>query len=139
METIEKILNQILKSQEEMKSEMIDMKSEMTKMKSEMTDVKSEMTSVKSEVTSVKSEVTKLGLIQENMQRDIKLLAEGHQNILETMDRRFDEIRDEFGQRLDEVEAAVVNLGEDVKFIKHKEFQNEESIFKLRESLKIAK
>jgi hypothetical protein len=40
---------------------------------------------------------------------------------------------------LNQVEAAVTNLGENVKFIKHKEFQNEESIFKLKESLKIGK
>jgi chromosome segregation ATPase len=121
------------------KVELADVKEEVSGIKGELADVKEEVSGIKGEIVGMKVEITKVGVLQEKMQKDIELLAEGHKNIIEIMDRKFDDMSKEVNNRLDEVEAAVTNLGEDVKFIKHKEFQNEESIFKLKESLKIAK
>jgi chromosome segregation ATPase len=167
MERIEKLLGKILESQERfeegqksmqneissikgeladvkeevsgIKVELADVKEEVSGIKVELADVKEEVSGIKGEIVGMKVEITKVGVLQEKMQKDIELLAEGHKNIIEIMDRKFDDMSKEVNNRLDEVEAAVTNLGEDVKFIKHKEFQNEESIFKLKESLKIAK
>jgi len=160
MEKIEKLLGQILKSQEKMEKDMFDMKGEISGMKgeisgikgeisgmkgeisgikSEMSGMKGEIADIKSEMSDMKGEITKLGILQEKMQKDIKLLAEGHENIIETMDRRFNEIGEEFNGRLDEVEAAITNLSTDVKFVEQKELQNEKSIFRLKEDLKKAK
>lgn len=125
MEKIEKLLGEILESQERFEEGQRSMQNEISGIKGEMADMK--------------VEITKFGVLQEKMQKDIELLAEGHKNIIEIMDRKFNDVSKEVNDRLDELESAVTNLGEDVKFIKHKEFQNEESIFKLKESLKIAK
>lgn len=139
MENMEKLLNKILENQERFEKGQKSMQSEISGMKGEISDMKSEMTGMQGEMSDMKNEMTRFKVLQEKMQGDIELLSEGHKNIIEIMDRGFNEIRKDFNDRLDEVEAAVTNLGEDVKFIKHKEFQNEESIFKLKESLKIAK
>ncbi len=90
-------------------------------------------------IEKMEVELRKQGMIQERMQRNIELLVEGHNNILETIDRKFDEVKEEFNERLSEVEFTIADLSGDVKFIKHKSFENEENLFKLKESLRIVK
>ena len=48
-------------------------------------------------------------------------------------------MRQKFNDRLEEIETVITNFSEDVAFIKHKEYKNEENIFKIKENLKKGK
>lgn len=132
MENIENILKQILESQNRMENRFDNLENRFD-------NLEKKFDSFENNQEKMKSQLTKLEISQEKMQKDIELLAEGHKNILECMERQHKEIRDESNARLDEVEAATANLAGDIKFIKHKEFQNEESLFKLKETFKLVK
>ncbi len=125
LENIEKMLVKLLENQE--------------KMQDEISGIKSDISSMQGDICGIQKDITKQGIIQEIMARDIELLAEGHRTILEQNDRQHNEIRQQFNDRLEEIETAITNLSEDVVFIKHKEYKNEENIFKIRESLKKGK
>lgn len=118
MENIEKMLNQILENQISMQEDIRELKENQERMQQQL---------------------TKQNIIQEQMGKDVKLLAEGHENILEIIERRNQELKKELSDRFDEIEAAISDISNDVRFLEHKGYQNEKELFKIRESLKAAR
>ncbi len=167
LEKIEKMLVKLLENQEKMQGDISSMQGDISSMQGDISSMQGDISSMQGDISSMQGdissmqgnissmqgdissmqgnisnmqkEITKQGIIQEKMARDIELLAEGHKTILEQNDRQHNEIRKEFNDRLEEVETAITNLSEDVAFIKHKEYENEQNIFKLKENFKKGK
>ncbi|KGG79984.1 hypothetical protein Y919_08855 [Caloranaerobacter azorensis H53214] len=55
------------------------------------------------------------------------------------MERRNQELKKEFSDRFDEIEAAISDISNDVRFLEHKGHQIEKELFKIKESLKDAR
>jgi hypothetical protein len=83
--------------------------------------------------------LTKIEVLQEKMVKNLELLAEGHDNILETIERKDEEIRYEFNEKFIEIEAAIMNLSSDIRFMEKKGYENEKELFKLKENLRLAR
>ena len=153
MEKIEKLLSEILENQKKFDKRLDGMDKRLDDMEKRLDGVEKRLDGMDKRldgmdkrldgmdkrIEKMEVELRKQGMIQERMQRNIELLVEGHNNILETIDRKFDEVKEEFNERLSEVEFTIADLSGDVKFIKHKSFENEENLFKLKESLRIVK
>ncbi|QIB27507.1 hypothetical protein [Caloranaerobacter azorensis] len=137
MENIEKMLNQILENQMSMQEDIRELKENQISMQEDMIKMQDDMKELKENQEKVQQQLTKQSIIQEQMARDIKLLAEGHENILEIIERRDQELKKEFSDRFDEIEAAISDISNDVRFLEHKGYQNEKELFKIKESLKV--
>ncbi len=142
MEKVEKLLGEILENQKkfEKRFDGIDEKFDsidkrLDSMDERFDGIDDRLDGMDTKMEKMEVELRKQGIIQEKMKRNIELLVEGHQTILQTMDRRFEETKLELGERIEEVESAVTNLSTDLRFVEHKEYKNEKDIFNIKERL----
>ncbi len=104
---MEEILKQILEGQNSMREDISSMKEEMSSMKGEMSSIKEEM-------SSMKLEINKINIKIEDIDGKIKLLVEGHENILESNERNKSEIIKESNLRFDIIEKAIIKTNENL-------------------------
>ena len=90
----QELLQAILLEIKTMKQDLIDVKQDMSGMKQGLTDVKQNMSSMKQGLTDVKQDLSSMKqdirdnriLIENNVMRDIHLIAEQHTDIIEKLD-----------------------------------------------------
>ncbi len=99
---------------EKMYAEFLGFKDEMMAFKDEMTDFKDEMTDFKDEMTDFKEDTTsrlsRIEVLQENMDRDIKTIAEVQTSHMEQNERQHREMMAEFEEKTNLIEGAIRHL-----------------------------
>lgn len=105
------------KFQDEMtsfKDEMIGFKKQSEKFQDDMTDFKIEMTDFKNDMMKFKddtnSKLAKIQITQENMEKDIKLIAEVQGSHMEQNERQHKEMMDTVGDKIEVMEAAIRHI-----------------------------
>jgi len=89
----------ILEMLSQMQTDMTGMKADMTSMKADMTAVKDRLDRVEETQSAMQTTLTEVAITQENIVLpQLKLLAEGHQTLLETLapKNRVEALEEEF-------------------------------------------
>ena len=89
-----------------------------TKLENGQTDMKIQLKEVKEELKEVKQRLGKVEIIQETMQKDIKILLEGQESHNEQNNRSFKNIDTLAAENIELVHGALKNISKDTKEIK---------------------
>lgn len=90
-------------------------------------------------IKSIENKVDKNTLLLEKASKDIQTIAEVQENHISQNIKQHDKIINKLGSDIDILTTAVKSISKDLKFIEHKEFQNEKAIFSLKDELKVIK
>ncbi|SHH06530.1 hypothetical protein [Tepidibacter thalassicus] len=94
---------------------------------------------LKEELEPIKSQINENTQLLSELKTKINNLEQGQFNLeskLDTVSNKLDDFETKNAQRHIEI---IDKLNSDIEFIKHKEFKNEEDIFKLKKNLQIIK
>ena len=112
------IVDQMQKGQTRMESDISVLMQGQAELKSDVAELKSDVAELKSDVGNLKQEQTRINIIIENeMLRDIRILAEGHMYIISKHDK------------IDELDERVTKIETDTRALK----------FASREALRVVK
>lgn len=106
------------------------------------TDFSQRFDKIENEIDKLKTidkKVNKNTLLLEKTNKDIQTIAEVQENHINQNIKQHNEIINRLDSDIDILKTAVSNISKDLKFIEHKEFQNEKAIFNLKDDLKVIK
>jgi archaellum component FlaC len=87
----------------------------------------------------LENEVKKNSVLLEKNNKDIKTLAEVQENHINQNIKQHEEIINKLECDLSTIKTSIKSISKDLKFIEHKEFQNEKAIFDLKNDIKVIK
>lgn len=97
--------------------------------------MKDSISSLNNKVDNLETKVDKNTILLEKAQNDIKLLAEGHTNLVEHTNSKFKVLEKKIDDNYSLHNEAIKKLAKDVKYIKYRLYKTEEDVFDIKDHL----
>ncbi|WP_152912106.1 hypothetical protein [Caloranaerobacter sp. TR13] len=135
---VNELLKQILGELKDLKSDISSLKENQAKMQEDISSLKENQVRIQEDISKMQEDISSLKENQVKMQEDISELKQGQVRLetkLDEVSNKLDDLEAKNAQRHIEVNGKLDKITDDIEFIKHKEFENEQDIFKIKKKL----
>lgn len=116
-----------------------NIESNFDKLENRFNKLESNFEKLENKFDNLENEVKKNSVLLEKNNKDISIIAEVQENHINQNIKQHSEIINKLESDLDTIKTSIKSISKDLKFIEHKEFQNEKAIFDLKNDIKIIK
>ena len=129
------VLKEIFSEIKKLSTDVAGIKGEITGIKDEITGIKDEITEMKTKIESMDKRLVNVEISVEETKEIAKLSLEGINLNKEVNEIEHEEIIASVKGETSLVKAAIENLSMDMEFVKQKEYQHEQDMFKLKRKI----